>query len=100
MTTVAKINLPSWGNIFVCKLPDDVRLAISECLGKLKTRRRKLEALAKLVARCTIDENLQRVFTDDDWEALARKPETELAHVFKIACQINLIENPWPQSPI
>src|SRR5271169_6314390 len=98
MTTVAKIDLPSWGQVFVCRLPDDVRLAIAECIGKLKTRRRKLEALAKLVARCVIDEKLQRVFMDADWEALARKPEAELAHVFKIACKVNEIS--WPQSPI
>jgi len=91
MSTVADIGVASWGNLFVCKLPEKVRLAFAECLHNLTTKRRRLEVRAKLIARCVIDEKLQRVFADNDWEAIARKPDTELAKVFKAACEINLI---------
>jgi hypothetical protein len=89
MNTVAGV--PCWGPVFVCKLPETVRLAFIECLANLKTKRRKLEVRAKLIARCVIDDKLQRVFFDIDWEDISRKPEAELARVFAIACEINLI---------
>jgi hypothetical protein len=92
-TTIEPVNLPSWGRVFVWKLPEVVRRAFVECLGTVTTGRYKRIVRAKLIARCVVDEKLKPVFTDTDWKALSRKPEAELAHVFKIACKVNLIPN-------
>jgi hypothetical protein len=92
MPTIAELDLPTWGRLYVWRLPEVVRKAFAKCLGELRTKRRRREVRAKLIARCLVDANLQPVFTDNDWPAIARKPEPELAHVFKVACAINRIE--------
>lgn len=46
---------------------------------------------AALVARCLVDENWQRIFTDDDVAALGAKSDKPLDRLFDVATRVNAI---------
>lgn len=59
-------------------------------LGKRKAdERMDVDSLAKLVVRCCVDDQRQRVFEDDEWTEVVKWPNSALQRVALAAMRVN-----------
>ena len=48
-----------------------------------------VESLCKLIVRCVVDENRQRIFTNGDWELIMKWPHSAVQKVAMVAMTLN-----------
>jgi len=48
-----------------------------------------IEGLAKLLVRCLVDENRQRIYTDDEWPEILKWPHLAVEKLARTAMRLN-----------
>lgn len=84
-----RVDVPEWGGfVYVAVMSGTEKDGFESSL--LVSGRATLEnARAKLAARCVVDEQGQRLFTDEDIDALGAKSGVALERVSRIAQRLN-----------
>jgi len=84
-----QVVVPDWdGSVFVQTMTGIDRDAFE--LSLTKDGKASIENMrAKLCARTIVDENGNRLFTEDDVEALGKKSGTALDRIFEVAQRLN-----------
>lgn len=87
------VEVPEWGGVvrvrtLTGKERDTFEESISQVKGK-KTELRLANVRAKLAARAIVDENGNRLFSDDDISALGKKSAAALDRVFTVARRLS-----------
>jgi len=84
-----QVVVPDWdGSVFVQTMTGIDRDAFE--LSLTKDGKASIENMrAKLCARTIVDENGNRLFTEDDVEALGKKSATALDRIFEVAQRLN-----------
>lgn len=81
-----EVDVPEWGGVVVCKpLTAAQRDRFEASVTETKNGQTTLNGTnfrAKLVARCIVDENGVRLFTNEDVEQLGKKSSKALSRVF------------------
>ncbi len=90
---VEEIEVREWGGLVRVRgltgaERDAFEQSIVERQGK-KARMNLRNVRAKLVALCVVDEQGNRLFTDDDVEALGRKSAAALDRIFEVAQRLS-----------
>jgi len=85
-----EVAVPEWGGVVrVRGLTGAERDALEAEAAEL---RRPLDNFrARYVARCIVDENGERIFSDEDIEALGRKSAAALNRVFEAAVRLSAL---------
>ena len=85
-----EVDVPEWGGVVrVRGLTGAERDALEAEAAEL---RRPLDNFrARYVARCIVDENGERIFSDEDIEALGRKSAAALNRVFEAAVSLSAL---------
>lgn len=88
------VAVPEWGGVVRVRAltgaeRDRFEASIVEQRGKGAPRLNTTNIRAKLVALTVVDENGNRIFTDDDVEALGRKSAAALNRVFEVAQRLS-----------
>lgn len=88
------VNVPEWGGVVRVRTMTGVERDAfeSESVGKMAdgTVQARLDNVrARLCSRCLIDEQGNRLFTDDEVDALSKKSGRALGRVFDVAAKLN-----------
>jgi len=88
-----EVNVPEFGGtIGVQGMTAAEALAYAKAIEK-KGRKQEgeldIEALAKLVVRCVVDENRARIYNDDEWGEVTKWPHAALQRVAFAAMRLN-----------
>ena len=88
--TTETVPVPEWGGEVLVKVMtgterDEWEAAIVESDGKVSRKNIR----AKLVAQCIVDEQGNRLFTQDDVAALGKKSGSSLDRVYSVAARLN-----------
>jgi len=88
------VAVPEWGGVVRVRAltgaeRDRFEASIVEQRGKGGPRLNTQNIRAKLVALTVVDEHGNRIFTDDDVEALGRKSAAALNRVFEVAQRLS-----------
>jgi hypothetical protein len=85
-----KVAVPEWGgDVFVKALTGLERDGFDMSLIGADRKADLLGARAKLAVRCIVDENGERLFSDDDVPHLAAKSATALERIGRVAQRLN-----------
>jgi hypothetical protein len=91
------VSVPEWGGeVLVQGLSGAQRDAYEATIISLRgtnAQMNLINARAKLVARCLVDEQGQRLFGDDDIKALAGKSAIALQRVYDVAARLSGLSN-------
>lgn len=93
------VEVPEWGgSVYVRALTGTERDSFEESIMDIKQTGKSVSAKvilaamrAKLCARCIVGENGERLFSDEDVEALGEKSAAALDRVFTVAQKLNAI---------
>lgn len=91
-----EIEVPEWGGTVRIKTMtgaerDEFESDVFETKGNNSSKVNMRNFRAKLVSKCLVDENGNRIFADADIEALGKKSAKALDRVFAVAQRINAI---------
>jgi hypothetical protein len=89
-----EVEVPEWGgSVLVLGMTGRERDAYEVSLRDLRTGQRRPDALnnvrAKIVARCVVDDDGNRLFTDADVAALGEKSAAAIDRVFDVAARLS-----------
>ena len=93
-----EILIPKWTAepLYVCVMSGTDRDAFeaSMIVQRGKSQAQNLSNIrAKLAVRCLVDKDRNRIFSDDDADALGKKSGAELQRVFEVARRKNRLSN-------
>lgn len=94
---VERVPVPEWGEnaeVLVRGLSaaDQLEMASVSFDGQDAERSDTLKLMIKIPARCIVDENGRRLFTDDDIDALGEKSRTALQRIMETAMRLSDLE--------
>lgn len=87
------VKVPEWGGaVLVRGLTGEERDIYEQSLIRVRGKKRDVDmrnARARLVAMCVVDENGDRIFSDEDVAALGKKSSAALDRVFDVAQRLS-----------
>jgi hypothetical protein len=85
------IKVPEWGvDAFVATMSGTDRDAFdADMFNRKDAKERAINFRARLVARCLVDEDGERVFAEADIEALGKRSAAALDRVYEVAAKLN-----------
>lgn len=90
---IREVEIPEWdGVVYVRGMTGRERDDFENSLYKQRGRDRQLNirnARAKLVAKCTVDENGTRLFTEADIQELGNKSAKAIDRIFTVAMELS-----------
>lgn len=91
------ISIPEWcGDVIVTELPSSDAATLHEFIHTGDDDERVIDneyLMAKLAARCLVDDQGNRLFRDDDYRLLARKHPRAVAVIGAAALKLNVLSS-------
>jgi hypothetical protein len=85
-----QVDVPEWsGSILIGTMTGAARDAWEQSLVGQKGKANIVNIRARLIAACAVDESGNRLFSDDDAEALGKKSAAALDRCAKVAQKLN-----------
>lgn len=91
---VQEVNVPEWGGIVLVRgmtgrQRDEFEASLLEPGRRGQSRVNPANLRAKIVARCVVDDEGQRLFTDGDAAALGEKSGAAIDRVYEVAAKLS-----------